>query len=195
MILLWRPVLVLFLALFLVVPRGLSYTRSMKALTLTQPWASLVASGAKRIETRSWRTPYRGSLWIHAAKEYPTWAKKLCEDRMFAMEIGSEVLPTGVVLAECRLISCIPTRELQQNRVIEVDYLAGCDDFYMSDSERLFGDYTAGRWAWLLADMKLLKNPVPAKGARGLWDWSPPATGNDGKQVDATTLGGVAKEK
>lgn len=40
----------------------------MKALSLTQPWASLVAVGAKRIETRSWRTSYRGPLAIHAAK-------------------------------------------------------------------------------------------------------------------------------
>ncbi len=40
----------------------------MKALTLTQPWASLVAVGAKRIETRSWETNYRGTIAIHAAK-------------------------------------------------------------------------------------------------------------------------------
>lgn len=39
----------------------------MKALTLRQPWASLVAVGAKRIETRSWLTKYRGPLAIHAA--------------------------------------------------------------------------------------------------------------------------------
>ena len=39
----------------------------MKVLTLTQPWATLVAIGAKRIETRSWATKYRGPLLIHAA--------------------------------------------------------------------------------------------------------------------------------
>jgi hypothetical protein len=43
----------------------------MKALTLTQPWATLVAIGAKTIETRSWPTSYRGPLAIHAAKGYP----------------------------------------------------------------------------------------------------------------------------
>lgn len=144
----------------------------MKALTLTQPWASLVAIGAKRIETRSFRTSYRGTLAIHAAKGFPRWAKQTCEERLFAQELGPDPLPLGVVLAECRLISCIPTRELQENRVIEVDYLAGCADFYMSDSERLFGDYTPGRWAWLLADVKPLAIPIPAKGALGLWEWS-----------------------
>lgn len=43
----------------------------MKALTLWQPWASLIALGIKRIETRSWSTNYRGPLAIHAAKRPP----------------------------------------------------------------------------------------------------------------------------
>ena len=39
----------------------------MKALTILQPWASLIACGAKMIETRSWSTAYRGEIAIHAA--------------------------------------------------------------------------------------------------------------------------------
>lgn len=151
----------------------------MKALTLTQPWATLVAIGAKRIETRSWRTSYRGSLAIHAAKGFPHWARETCDEPEFAKELGSIYLPLGFVIAECRLISCIPTRELKTNRVIEVDYLAGCGDFYMSDLERTFGNYEPGRWAWLLADVKPLPWPVPAKGALGLWDWLRTANGAD----------------
>lgn len=163
----------------------------MKALTLTQPWASLVAIGAKRIETRSWRTPYRGSLAIHAAKVFPREAKQICEERLFAQELGPNPLPLGVVIATCRLISCIPTRELQTNRVIEVDYLAGCGDFYMSDSERLFGNYAPGRWAWLLADVEPLARPIPAKGALGLWEWSEPA--NETREAQERIAGGKEK--
>jgi hypothetical protein len=44
------------------------------ALFLTEPWASLVALGEKRTETRSRHTPYRGPLAIHAAKSLPGWA-------------------------------------------------------------------------------------------------------------------------
>lgn len=40
----------------------------MKALTLCQPWASLIAWGEKQYETRSWSTDYRGLLAIHASK-------------------------------------------------------------------------------------------------------------------------------
>lgn len=40
----------------------------MKAISLWQPWATLIATGAKQIETRSWATSYRGPIAIHAAK-------------------------------------------------------------------------------------------------------------------------------
>lgn len=40
----------------------------MWALTLRQPWASLVAIGVKQVETRSWTTAYRGPLAIHSSK-------------------------------------------------------------------------------------------------------------------------------
>ena len=143
----------------------------MKALTFTQPWASLVALGAKRIETRSWRTPYRGMLAIHAAKGFPKWAQDTCLDSPFDKELAGDELPTGAILATCRLVACIPTRELQQNRVIEMDAAAQCENFYLSDLERAFGDYSPGRWAWLLADVKRLKDPIPVKGALGLWVW------------------------
>src|ERR1700689_5364039 len=141
---------------------------SMKALTLTQPWASLVAVGAKRIETRSWRTPYRGPLAIHAAKTFPKDARQYLDAfaffsvfrpdhaamlqrngvRLVPCACSRDVagsLPLGAVIATCRLISCIPTRELQQNRVIEVDTVAHAEDFYLDDRERPFGNYSPGR--------------------------------------------------
>lgn len=40
----------------------------MKALTISQPFASLIASGEKWIENRIWYTSYRGPLAIHAGK-------------------------------------------------------------------------------------------------------------------------------
>jgi hypothetical protein len=40
----------------------------VKALSVHQPWASLIASGKKTIEVRSWRTTYRGPLLICATK-------------------------------------------------------------------------------------------------------------------------------
>ena len=155
----------------------------MKALTLTQPWASLVACGAKRIETRSWRTPSRGLLAIHAARGFPADARDLTYARIVRQALASsfsgidwpldKALPLGSVIATARLISCLPTRELQKNRLIEVAPEACCEDFDLDERERSFGNYDIGRWAWLLADIKALATPVPAKGALGLWEWNP----------------------
>ncbi len=62
----------------------------MKALSLRQPWASLIADGRKTIETRTWRTRYRGPLAIHAsARPY-------------------EDLPTGGIVAVALLYGCRP---------------------------------------------------------------------------------------
>ena len=54
----------------------------MKGLTLTQPWASAVALGIKHVETRSWRTEYRGAVLIHAAKGFPAWAREFAAEEL-----------------------------------------------------------------------------------------------------------------
>lgn len=43
-----------------------------KALSVKQPWANLIASGKKTIETRTWRTNYRGLILICSSKNPPT---------------------------------------------------------------------------------------------------------------------------
>ncbi len=137
----------------------------MKALSLTQPWAELVAIGAKRIETRSWSTSYRGQLAIHAAKGFPGWAKDFSRCIRLSVLFGPQYeYPRGVVLATCRLIACVRTEELLSKSVYAPD---------MSEQEQMFGDYSEGRWGWMLADIKPLSKPIPAKGALGLWDWTP----------------------
>jgi hypothetical protein len=165
----------------------------MKALTLTQPWASLVAISAKKIETRSWRTAYRGPLAIHAAKGFPKGAQDYLDSLVFfgafkpkhaaiLKRVGLRLvpkpckrevagsLPVGAVIATCRLISCLPTRELQHNQIIETDLFAKSPVFKLDDQERTFGDYSPGRWAWLLADVQPCE-PIPARGALSLWEW------------------------
>ena len=142
-------------------------------MTLTQPWATLVAIGAKKIETRSWPTRYRGPLAIHAAKAFPSEAWHFCFDwdclgPFYKNGIkGPEELPRGAVLAVCRLVDCIPTSDV-------------IGRIYKTAEERL-GDYSPGRWAWLLEDVRRLDAPVPAKGRLGLWDI------NDGLLEDVET--------
>jgi activating signal cointegrator 1 len=154
----------------------------MKALSLTQPWASLVAAGAKKIETRSFRVSHRGWIAIHAAKAFPGEAKRLCESRMFCRAMGwpespnpltqdwlddnaarIKGLPLGCVVAVARLLACVPTGVLLADRAYGAD---------MTEQERAFGNYDTGRWGWILTDVKPLSRPIPAKGALGLWEWN-----------------------
>jgi hypothetical protein len=142
----------------------------MKALTLRQPYASLVAIGAKRIETRSWRTRYRGPLAIHAAAAFPSQARELCGHEPFRSALlagGYEQagsLPVGLVIARCRLLACLPT---SAEAGLEHDETPPA-----GSAEWAFGDYSPGRFMWLLTDVESIEPPRPARGALGLWEWS-----------------------
>lgn len=137
----------------------------MKALTMTQPWATLVAIGAKRIETRSWYTPYRGPLAIHAAKGWSRDDTLLCFEEPFSTALlaaGIKTpgdLPLGAVVATAYLYAVTLTQK------VTFEY----------DAERPFGDFTPGRHAWWLRDVVALPEPIPARGSLGLWDWAGPA--------------------
>ena len=137
----------------------------MKAITLTQPWATLVALGHKRIETRSWKTSYRGPLAIHAAKGFPGSAMSKCNLPFFYGRLHSSgilvELPKGSVVATCNLVDCVRTEELSVY-----------SPWALTEEERAFGDYFRGRWAWILDEVKPLPAPVPAKGKLSLWEWS-----------------------
>lgn len=162
----------------------------MRCLTLTEPWASLVAEGAKRVESRSWGTTYRGELAIHAGQ------KLTRDDIEIAVAYIEEwgVLPAcesmlrgwprvkdafretrGRVIAIATLVACVPTE-----RVRAMDYPRGAPFLHedgrllISEMERDLGNYGAGRWAWVLADVRRLREPAPATGTLGLWDWRRP---------------------
>lgn len=157
----------------------------MRAITLWQPWATLVAIGAKRIETRSWTTSYRGPLAIHAAATMPPegrdavcrepFVKALADAGInpFAGKRIGDDLPRGVIVATCELADCI-----------EIEHGTLWPDGWMTDAripppepEHSFGDYRAGRFAWLLTDVRVLTPPVPAKGKQALWEWDDAVVG------------------
>ncbi|MBE3040483.1 MAG: ASCH domain-containing protein [Chloroflexi bacterium] len=154
----------------------------MKAFTLTQPWATLVAIGAKTIETRSWRTNYRGHLAIHAAKTMGEDDFYLIQTKPFFQALENILdlkdprylvkdgkvygLPLGCVIATCELVQCFIIHPFQSGFCPE-DH----SKWVITHDERSFGDYTPGRYAWILENVKPLPEPIPAKGALGLWNW------------------------
>jgi hypothetical protein len=141
----------------------------MRAITLMQPWAQLVAVGAKRYETRSWKTHYRGPLAIHASLEFPNSARALCRAEPFCSALfGNVDLPLGCVVAVCDLAAVLPTTESES-------LFESISEW--PPSELPFGDFSPGRFAWLLKNIRALENPIPARGARSLWEWDELALG------------------
>ena len=141
----------------------------MKALSLYQPWATLTAAGAKRIETRSWSTRYRGPLAIHATSVHRAAERLVVGLSPFtrvltaitAAQTQVEILsrlPHGVILATANLVDCLPI-EVILNRI------------KLSDQELAFGDFAIGRFGWLFEDVMPLPDPIPAIGRQGLWEW------------------------
>lgn len=145
----------------------------MRCITIRQPWATLIAIGAKRLETRSWRTNYRGELGIHAGKQVD---RKVCETEPIRSLLAShsyksaDQLPVGAIVAVCRLNDCLPV--LQDNG--ETAWLGGGDRrLEAAGQEYRFGDFTPGRYAWELTEMRWLPEPIPVLGKQGLWNWEP----------------------
>jgi hypothetical protein len=146
----------------------------MKALSLTQPWATLVALNEKRIETRSWRIkriPGERSLAdalfnriaIHASKKFPGDCADLCcawpfREVLQAHGISRKHLPLGAIVATATLGDCI--RFTHTNEV----WRSG------ARYEEQFGDFTPGRFGFLLRDITPVVPPIACRGALGLWE-------------------------
>lgn len=142
----------------------------MKALSLTQPWASLVALGAKEVETRSWRSEYRGPLVIHAAKNYPAWARESAEEMFFHRALGgqhADTLPLGAGLCVVELLGCIRI-DAAGTWAVQLEQALGHKP--LAD-EIHFGNYDPGRYAWALRRLRVFSKPIPCRGSLSLWDW------------------------
>jgi activating signal cointegrator 1 len=138
----------------------------MKVLSMIQPWASLFALGEAKYETRTWRTNFRGPLAIHTSKKLD----KVACNNVFYQSLLSKYgytkdnLPTGVIIAECKLKNCLKVIENNQTwAVLE-------DGQIVSGNDYLLGDFSVGNYAWEVEQMRLLNQFTPAKGMLGLWE-------------------------
>lgn len=152
-------------------------TRPMPTLTLHQPWASLIALGYKTCETRSWKPPRHiigERIAIHAGRFMPELLPETIDDvlteRVGPLWRGS--LPRGAVVATAELWfagkvvgygPCVAHIQ-SAHRTAEVPL----DEY---------GDFSLGRWLWLLRDVEALWPPHQTRGHQGVWYWDAPGTG------------------
>jgi len=150
----------------------------MRAITLWQPWASAIALGAKRIETRTWPTHHRGLIAIHASQpggkgrrelelNNPVWRHL----RLMGHDVRFADLPFGAIVATADVVDCCPIREgrLHYNPTFGPEAGVPLEAYRLTDRERDCGNYRDGNWGWLLTNVRRLEKPIPIRGARGLW--------------------------
>lgn len=148
----------------------------MKTLTLHQPWALAIAAGWKEVETRGWYTDYRGPLAIHAGR------KKDIDGRILWLSLGEklpdwpekkpfEELTFGAIVATCQLSACLRTASVEYDAKKLKQWFQPARGW---ETERRFGNYGMGRWAWILRAVVPVDPPIPAHGWQRLWNWKPP---------------------
>lgn len=144
----------------------------MYALSLWQPWASFIAVGIKPFETRDWKPPkwlIGQRIAIHAAKK-----SVHRDDRSWADEQGVRDLPLGAVVCTAVLrgaYHCAGLVTTTPTAIATMGQVPGSPNQPIIAIDE-FGDYTAGRWAWWLADIEKFDPVIPAKGAQGFWKWA-----------------------
>jgi hypothetical protein len=133
----------------------------MKALSLLQPWATLIMLGYKEFETRSWATKHRGPLAIAASAGKPAAAREACAPGTDIAQLLAnhnltfDDLPRGAILGVCQVESMHKMDETW--------------DLVLGEVELACGDYTNGRVAWALSHVQPFATPVACKGALSLW--------------------------
>lgn len=117
----------------------------------------IIKEGKKVIETRSWKTSYRGELYIHASN------KKIKRSDAHTSEL-LKLIPNvpmgyGNIICKCRLVDCV---------YMDQEFL---DMIQKDKQEFLCGEYSLGRYAWILEDVEILEKPIPAKGHLNIWNY------------------------
>lgn len=134
----------------------------VKCISLWQPWASLIALGAKTIETRSWPTNHCGPMAIHASKRFGPEERDICLEEPFYSALESMFNHTrGVFEVPLGAILCIV--DLQE-------CLRFVEGYRPPRREQDFGDFGPGRYGWQMKLVRKLETPVPFKGSQGFFE-------------------------
>lgn len=159
----------------------------MKAISLHQPWASLIAEGHKTIETRTWAPPLPlvgQRIAIHAAKRKPKPSEWNREIKLFVDARPAEVeqgklfatgprLPLGAVIATAVLDGVAKVADIDERHQPALVHCLGVYPWEpRAVTEDPFGDFGVGRFLWFLKDVLPLPEPIPATGRQGIWDWN-----------------------
>lgn len=145
----------------------------MKAISLKQPWATLVGLREKGIETRKhrWQAAVGAYLAIHASKTFGPFERRIAGTEPFASALGRygisvrsfthTDIPTGTVVAVAHCVAVRATDDPTLMAVLDTG----------SRDEVAFGDYSAGRWAYVLSKVWTCGDQfIHVRGQLGIWE-------------------------
>jgi len=146
-----------------------------KAISLWQPWASLVARGVKTYLTLLKPTDYRGPIAIHAARVLDLAGSP---DQLCMAALGSNwtnSLPLSAMVAVADLVDVQEGREVERR---------------LTRADRAAGSYGPGRWAWRIENVRPIRKAIPTPGRQGLFTWRAPEDLHDrlGAPLDQAAL-------
>lgn len=124
----------------------------MKALTIKEPWASLIINKYKEYEFRSWKINYKGKILIHAGLtlEHDMVERFSCYNLNYKM---------GYIIGEATLVDCIAVDDKFNNELRIKNPIVYAKSNHIED------------YAWKLENIKKYEKPIPAKGKLGLWNY------------------------
>lgn len=137
----------------------------MKAITIYQPYANLIITGMKKIETRPRKTNIRGTIAIHAGmkdpcivlKDIPEETKDFIIELQHKEPMNKEVQMLGAIIGTVDIVNCVPVEEIKSK---------------LTEQEINLGDYAMGRFAWILEKPVIFEKPILIKGKQGWWNWN-----------------------
>lgn len=128
----------------------------MKAITILDPWATLICEGKKTVETRNWDTDYRGKILIHVSKRsMPDKNYEEYLNKNFVEHLSCK----GCIIGEVELVDIRPFEEVLPEIILNKDIINYCTVEMGS------------QFAWILKDAKIYDKPIPARGNLGLWEY------------------------
>ncbi len=128
----------------------------IKAISLWEPWATLMRTGAKRIETRTWAAKYRGPLLICAARAQHAFLSTIVNEPDIRAGLAGSGLHFGKAVALVELVDCLPTCRIDPSR--HGTHEAAC------------GDFSGGRYGWITKPIDTDFLPFYIRGQQGLFD-------------------------
>lgn len=128
----------------------------MKAITIKQPWATLIAEGYKEYEFRTWKTKYRGDILIHAGKGID----KKAMERFKHLNLE---YPVGKIIAKAIITDCVKVDDRLRDVLAKKDPIV-----YKGVINKTSNDWDG--YGFKLENIEKI-NPIEVNGKLSLWDY------------------------